>query len=124
MEQLLALDKVFVAIIGLLGGITGSLIAPWVNWGIEKRKIRRAERYQLTNKALEYTSSKQFGVIQYTKKTYYHSLRYEFSKEATQKFDNFLDETLKGINVAANRESARKLVLDEICRIKKKWFLI
>lgn len=31
MEQFLALDKVVVAIIGLLGGIIGSLIAPWVN---------------------------------------------------------------------------------------------
>jgi hypothetical protein len=29
-------------LIGLITGTIGSLIAPWVSWGIEKRKLRLA----------------------------------------------------------------------------------
>jgi len=29
---------------GLITGAVGSLFAPWVNWGVEKRRLRRQER--------------------------------------------------------------------------------
>jgi hypothetical protein len=32
------------ALIGLVSGVIGSLIAPWVNWGIEKRRARLEAR--------------------------------------------------------------------------------
>ena len=38
---------IFGGLMGLLAGIIGSLIAPWVHWGIEKRKTKRKERIQL-----------------------------------------------------------------------------
>lgn len=31
---------------GLFAGLVGSLIAPWVNWGVEKRRLRRARGVQ------------------------------------------------------------------------------
>lgn len=32
--------------VGLVTGAVASLIAPWANWGIEKRKLRRAGRVE------------------------------------------------------------------------------
>jgi hypothetical protein len=32
---------------GLASGAVASLIAPWVNWGIEKRRLKRKRRYDL-----------------------------------------------------------------------------
>ena len=32
------------AAIGLLTGALGSLVAPWVNWGVEKRRLKRDDR--------------------------------------------------------------------------------
>lgn len=34
------LQYVVPALIGLIAGILGSLVAPWVNWGIKKRELR------------------------------------------------------------------------------------
>ena len=124
MEHILSLDNVIAAALGLISGVIGSLIAPWVHWGIEKRQTRRAARYDLMHEARTYVMSRQFGIVQYTKKDHYYTLRLEFSKEAAEQFDNLLEETTKGQNVALNRDSARQLVLNEICRTEKKWFLI
>ncbi|TNZ03594.1 MULTISPECIES: hypothetical protein [Vibrio] len=124
MEHILALDNVIAAVLGLISGVIGSLIAPWVHWGIEKRQTRRAARYELMHEARAYVMSKQFGIVQYTKKDHYYTLRQEFSKKAVARFDELLDQTTKGQNVASNRESARQIVLKEICRTEKKWFLI
>ncbi len=41
------------ALIGLLGGIVGSLIAPWVHWGIEKRRLRFQARLEFVRAARE-----------------------------------------------------------------------
>jgi len=38
-------------IVGLITGLIGSLIAPWVHWGIEKKRIRLAERKELLTQA-------------------------------------------------------------------------
>ncbi|ENM5907642.1 hypothetical protein LPR20_003847 [Vibrio mimicus] len=124
MEHILALDNVIAAVLGLISGIVGSLIAPWVHWGIEKRQTRRAARYELMHEARTYVMSKQFGIVQYIKKDHYYTLRQEFSKKTVVQFDKLLEQTTQGQNVASNRESARQLVLKELCRIERKWFLI
>lgn len=35
------------AYLGLLGGVVGSLIPPWVNWGIELRREKMKYRREL-----------------------------------------------------------------------------
>jgi hypothetical protein len=38
------------AVIGLLSGAIGSLIAPWVNWGIEKHRARLKHRKEVVDR--------------------------------------------------------------------------
>ncbi|ORW28187.1 hypothetical protein AWC19_27515 [Mycobacterium palustre] len=44
-------SEIWTAVIGGLAGLTsgavGSLIAPWANWSIEKRRLERQRRYDL-----------------------------------------------------------------------------
>lgn len=37
-------ENIVTAIIGFVAGVIGTLVAPWVNWGIEKRRIRQHNR--------------------------------------------------------------------------------
>ncbi|MBC7002756.1 hypothetical protein BIZ37_09330 [Photobacterium sp. BZF1] len=124
MESLIATEKIIVAVIGLISGGVGSLCAPWVNWGIDKRRLRRTARYKLISSAREYVGSKQYGVRQYIKKDHYHQLRNEFSKSTKLQFDEALEKTEHGENVADYREDTRQLLLKEISRIEKRWYLI
>lgn len=39
------------AFLGFVAGVVGSLIAPWVHWGVEKRKLRLVARRELIDKA-------------------------------------------------------------------------
>lgn len=42
------LSKIVVpALVGLASGVLGTFFAPWVNWGIEKKKLIREERKAL-----------------------------------------------------------------------------
>ena len=42
-------DTIWVACIGLVSGAIGSLVAPSVKWGIEKRKLVHNRRVELIN---------------------------------------------------------------------------
>lgn len=44
------------ALIGLLGGVVGSLIAPWVHWRIEKRRLLYQSRLEFVRAARELLS--------------------------------------------------------------------
>jgi hypothetical protein len=38
------MDALIAAIVGFVTGILGTFVAPWVNWGIEKRRLVREDR--------------------------------------------------------------------------------
>lgn len=37
-------EKLIAAIIGFVSGVLGTFIAPWVGWGIEKRRMKQQNR--------------------------------------------------------------------------------
>jgi len=42
--EILLNEKVLAAILGLAGGTVATFLAPWIQWGIERRRIRMAVR--------------------------------------------------------------------------------
>lgn len=40
-------EAALTAFVGLVSGAIGSLIAPWINWGIEKKRLTRQARKEL-----------------------------------------------------------------------------
>lgn len=117
------MEKIIAALIGLVAGAIGSLIAPWINWGVEKRKIRLQARKNLIECAREYVTSKQFGAVQFSRKTWYAQLIPEMSDEVISIIENFPRNASEG-DVVLVREELRKALLLELGRIERKWKLI
>lgn len=59
------MNSITVALIALVSGAIGSLVAPWVNWGIEKKKILLDERKNTIKEVrkLVIDENKNFGKL-------------------------------------------------------------
>ena len=112
------------AFLGLVAGIVGSLVAPWVNWGIEKRKIRYQYRRQVIIGGSNYTASLHFKFSQATKAAWYNSLKLEFpaaTKLELEKLEELL--TING-ECSSLTDEARFIIQNELTALKKKWRII
>lgn len=110
------------AITGLIAGTVGSIIAPWVNWGIEKRKLRFAAKQKLiadTRRLLESPPNKET----FRDSSIYSQLR-PFLTDATRKIieDDIIYVNLGGRGAGAN--NYKVLVLDELNLLEKDWKLL
>jgi hypothetical protein len=105
------------AILGLIAGVIGSLIAPWVHWGIEKRRQKMNYRRQLIK---EWRQEIDFDVSSFENKALYSSLRPHLSKET---IDAVEGNTIT-IRMGRKGDVIKALLLDDIARIEKEWDLV
>ena len=110
------------AIFGVAGGVVGSLIAPWVHWGVEKRKQRQAKRRELIRSCRSMLST------EIDKKTFretevYSQLKPHLYKLVIDEIEsNESAETLK--ENADRTENFKQKLLEDIARIEREWILI
>ena len=110
------------ALTGLLAGAIGSLIAPWVNWGIEKRKLRlttRREFIAAARRTLETDSDKD----EFRESAIYSQLR-PFLSERTRKEVESDTITIQMGGRGSGADNYRPRVLDELHTLEKKWKLL
>ncbi|MBW1695927.1 MAG: hypothetical protein JRH18_04445 [Deltaproteobacteria bacterium] len=113
------LKLVVPAVMGLLGGVVGSLIAPWVHWGIEKRRSRQAKRRELID------SCRMLLTTDIDRKTFretevYAKLRphlYQLVIEAVEK-DQPPGESEE------DKNAFKQKLLEDLARIEREWVLI
>lgn len=108
-------------IIGLLTGALGSLVAPWINWGIEKRKIQRKERVKLLKDLRKYSLTDSLQNKNFLNSNMYIQIRPFLS-------DNLIEELeMDGILIeVSNRNPLPKLnsiFLIELAKIERSWGL-
>jgi hypothetical protein len=124
-------DTVWTALVGAGGGVVAgavsgaivSLIAPWVNWGIEKRKILYAKQQVLINdwRALVKKIRHEYMARGPSSKNMLEGLE---AQGAFSTLRPHLDDiTLKALDTTDGKEAAR-LLLDHIHRLEKEWGLI
>lgn len=118
------MQELIAAVIGLIAGCVGSLIAPWVHWGIEKRRLQIQARRQLIDEAREYVGSKQFGGPQFERKTWFAQLRGELHTDTKSKIENFRERSGAAGDATEFRETLRRELFVELDRIERKWKLI
>jgi len=110
------------AISGIAGGVIGSLIAPWVHWGVEKRKQRQAKRRELIRSCRSMLST------EIDKKTFretevYSQLRPHLYKAVIDEIES--GESAETLEEDANRiEDFKQNLLEDIARIEREWILI
>jgi hypothetical protein len=112
---------VVAAAAGLLAGVVGSLVAPWVRWGVEKRKLRRQYRLDLIVAWRGLAGVEEFDRRLLINNSLYGPLRPLLSPKAIEQ----LERSGRHILVATSiRDPDRSCLLQEIARIEKEWGLL
>lgn len=117
MESLI--DKVLPALLGFLGGIGGSLIAPWASWRVEKRRALMEFRRSQIRRWREFMNT-DFEQETFSETTVYSEIRPHLGAEALEAIEGnrIVIRDGRGGNVV------KSLVLDDIATLEKKWELI
>lgn len=121
------------AIIGAIAGAIVSLFAPWVKWGVEKRKIKLKNRMQLISETRVYLENFAFDYTKFRISKEYSQIRNYLSENMRNKIERigkdypepekeYIEAQIGGRNHGAN--NYRNLILDELYFLEKKWNLI
>lgn len=114
---------ILTGVIGLLTGATGSLIAPWIKWGIEKNKMRREAKIQIIKELKTITSEKEFDRVKFINSPNYMTVRDKLSSATVKE----LERPLNHINVSMGSPAIdfeKRKLFEDICRLEKKWGLV
>lgn len=103
-------------IVGLISGAVGSLIAPWVHWGIEKRREKLNRRRELTDNARIFFSGNVFTREICRQSLTYAAIRPYLSRR--------IADNVQQRNVSGGEQTLREHILQELAALEKKWKLI
>lgn len=134
MESLLD-TKIIPALLGLIAGAISSLIAPWVHWGVEKRKLRLKARGELIKEAREALEFGKHSNEEFRHLPVYSRIRPHLSPQAikavegeARKGNPFASGQVIRLVAGNGRHSGvnpfRAKVLDELTALEKKWGLV
>jgi len=120
------LNMIISSIFGLIGGAIASLIAPWVHWGIEKKRIQINRKKELIDNCKMEINKKNFDGKEFRESPYYANIRPFLSKELThliEKGDNEFHVQISG-GRGGGVNNFKSKILDEINNLERKWKLI
>jgi len=133
------------AVGGLLTGVVGSLVAPWINWRIERRKLQLQARVGLLTSAREVLSSDAYNYPAFAKSALFSQLLPHLSPACRQVLNSGKVDapntitigggarpfaSANGIHIihggrdAGTNTQHRSRLLDEIARLEKEWGLV
>lgn len=104
---------------GLLGGVVGSLIAPWVQWGIEQRRFRLNRRLEYIKDWRRFIGSKEFNQSTFRETKTFRTIRPYLSAKTL----SLIESGESHLSVTGG-DSVAGLLLDEVTRIEREWGLI
>lgn len=116
-------DTVIVAVIGLIGGVIGSIIAPWINWGIEQRKMQAQRRTDLIREWRSFIENFDFDQKNFGDTTVYAAMRPYMNKEV---IDDFEAQRTFFVPPDGGRGDNlfKQWASDEVSAIERRWKLI
>lgn len=110
------------ALVGLISGAVGSLIAPWVHWGVERQKLKLLARRELIEKAREALK------IVPEKRVFRESVIYSqikpFLKKRTQQIVESDAVFVQIGGRGAGADNYTRHVLDDLLILEKLWELL
>lgn len=120
------LELIVSGIIGLITGTIASFIAPWVRWGIEKRKIRHQKRSELIFQIREFVKGENYTREKFLDTSMYSQIRPFLDKLLVKEIEKSSNEIT--INIGGGRrpriEDYNLKILDDFTRLERKWRLI
>ncbi len=122
--ELSTINVVIAGGVGLVTGAIGSLIAPWVQWGVEKHRKKYERRVELIQHWREILSQEDFDRCVLLNDPTYALL----SNLLDEKVRKEIERPTNHINVVLDyspiSDEDRDLTLKEVARIEKSWKLI
>lgn len=108
------------ALIGFITGVLGTFFAPWVKWGIEKRKLKHKNRKKLIEDLERLATEDEFDRFEIINTSQYQAIRNELSPDAVKEFER------RGTFIIADSSDSiivhdKRAFLKEINRIATKW---
>ncbi|OCH04925.1 hypothetical protein [Aliivibrio fischeri] len=113
----LFVDKLLPALLGLLAGIVGTLIAPWVNWRIEKKRFKQQSRKELIDNARKFLASKEWVQTEFNSTVTYSEIRPHLSQGTI----NMIEKGELIIRRGRGGNVIHSAVLDDLARKEKEW---
>ena len=117
------MNAIIAGIVGLIAGAIGSLIAPWVQWGVEKRRKRLERRSALIQHWREILSNDEFERKVLLNDSAYGPLRVLLTENVRKEIERPSTHLIAVLGSSTNNHD-RDLVLREVARIEKTWGLI
>lgn len=121
------------AIAGLISGVIGSLIAPWVQWAIEKRRNLFEYRRELIKTWRDELENFDYEEGNIRTTATYSAIRPHLKQEIGERLesprevhvevesrDGVSDITISG----KSPSSVKNMLLDEVARIERDWGLV
>ncbi|MCW3133192.1 MAG: hypothetical protein N2V78_02545 [Methanophagales archaeon] len=117
--------KVLPAILGFVAGAIGSLVAPWVNWGIEKRREKTKRRQEFIDSWRRYIED-EFEWNSFRNTTMFSQIKPYLSEKMINELDPVEGSETPTIHLRSpiGEDTLTKRLLDEIAAVEKRWNLI
>lgn len=110
------------ALLGLISGVVGSLIAPWIHWGIEQKRLVFLARKKLLEDAREYLNTPSEKCL-FRESPIYANIKQFLSQKTINMIENdALHVQLSGRGSGVNNYVG--CVLDDLSIQEKKWKLL
>jgi hypothetical protein len=109
---------IIAGVVGLLTGVVGSLVAPWVQWGIEKRRFRLNRRLGYIKQWRRFVSD-DFDQSSFKETRTFKTLRPYLSQDLVTKIE---DQDIYASMTGG--DPIRSQLLDEITSLEREWKLI
>ena len=117
------INAIIAGVVGLTTGAIGSLIAPWVQWGVEKRRKKNDRRIDLIQRVREILSQENFSRSILLNDPIYGALRCLLNEKARKEIERSANHFVVAVN-SPTSNSDRDLILREIAEIEKSWGLL
>jgi hypothetical protein len=108
------------AITGLITGGIGSLIAPWINWGVEKRRRKHEARRNFIEEARNAVVTTE-DARDFRERAIYSQLKPYLSKDS---LDFLTTPNVMRVEIPGNLLTYHTPVLEDISRLEAKWDLL
>ena len=117
--EALVLKYAIPGIIGFIGGVIGSFIAPWVHWGVEKRRLRQQKRRELINSCRSMLAA-EIDRKMFKETELYSKLR----PHLYQLTIDTVESDAPPEDPKEDKDVFKEKILGDLARMEKEWVLI
>jgi hypothetical protein len=124
------IEIIIAIVVSAVTGAIASLIAPWANWGVEKRKNKLLWRRGFINECKRKIGEDRFNPDMFRETSYYSNLKPHLSDKLQKEIERkryvpgkYLDSD-KRAKIMMEEFRVKKNLFEEIAFLEKKWGLL